>query len=494
MADEMGKMANEKRLRQLTIVKQDKADLDSKTENIMDINIYRMPYKIMKLVERIQLKRSAPLYQLCHLSKNLYNQAQYLIKTAYENERKWMRYRELDKVLKGSENYQTLPAQTAQQVLKVVDTNWKSFFKAIKDWKVNPEKYFKKPEPPKYKPKEGENLVVFTNQQCKIKDGVLWFPKKANLDEISVNTRRVTELNQVRILPRGLYYTVEIVYERKIEDYHLPRDRIIAIDLGLNNVVAVVNNVGLRPFVIKGGAIKSINQYYNKRRAELQSLKEQQGVKQETKRLQRLTRKRNNMITDLFHKISRALINYCLAYRIGVITIGYNALWKQKCNMGKRNNQNFISIPFQTLIQQIQYKAALIGIAMVHVEEAHTSKCSFVDNEAIERHNPYVGQRGVYNPETKKLMRGLFKTQEGKVINSDINGAYNILRKAFPKAITADGIEGLGLVPYSVKLAELNQWRNLNTSAQRCSKVSERTEIRGEFKSVFKKKGIEEIL
>jgi putative transposase len=316
---------------------------------------------------------------------------------------------------------------------------------------------------------------VFTNQQCKIKDGFLWFPKKANLDEISVNTKRVTNLNQVRILPRGLYYTVEIVYERRIEDYHLPRDRISAIDLGLNNVVAVVNNVELRPFVIKGGAIKSINQYYNKRRAGLQSLREQQGLKQETKRLQRLTRKRNNMIIDLFHKISRALINYCVAYRIGTIAIGYNALWKQQCNLGKRNNQNFISIPFQTLIQQIQYKAALIGIAVVLVEEAHTSKCSFVDNESIEHHDQYAGQRGVYNPETKKVMRGHFKTQEGKVINSDINGAYNILRKAFPKAIAADGIEGLGLVPYSVKLTELKQW-NLNTSAHAHSKVSETDE------------------
>ena len=327
-------------------------------------------------------------------------------------------------------------------------------------------------KPPKYKPKEGENLAVFTNQQCHIKEGFLHFPKKANLDGIAVNEGRVQNFNQVRILPRGLYYIVEIVYEKAVEDYQLPKDRMMGIDLGLNNIVAVVNNVGLRPFVIKGGAIKSINQYWNKRRAEFQSIKEQQGLKQERKRSQRSTKLRNNIITDLFHKISRALINYCVVHRIGTIAVGYNTLWKQNCNMGKKNNQNFVNIPFQKLIQQLQYKAALIGITVVLIEEMHTSKCSFVDNESIEHHDQYVGQRGVYNPETRKIMRGLFKAKDGRIINSDINGAYNILRKAFPEAITADGIKGLGLVPYSLKLKELNQLSNLNPSIEALPKAA----------------------
>lgn len=232
--------------------------------------------------------------------------------------------------------------------------------------------------------------------------------------------------------------------------------------------------------------IKSINQFWNKRRAEFQSLKDQQGLKSETKHLQRLTRKRNNMITNVFHKISRALINYCIAYSIGTIAIGYNTLWKQNCNIGKKNNQNFVNIPFQKLIQQLQYKAALIGITVVLVEEMHTSKCSFLDDEPIEHHDQYVGQRGVYNPETKKVMRGLFKTKEGNIINSDINGAYNILRKAFPEAIRANWIEGLGLVPYSLKLKELNQLNNLNPSAKALPKAEVADGIEARVPTILK--------
>jgi len=239
-------------------------------------------------------------------------------------------------------------------------------------------------------------------------------------------------------------------------------DRILGIDLGLKNIVAVVNNVGLRPFVVKGGALKSINQYWNKKRAEFKSLADQQCLKGETHRLQRLNRIRNNRIIDCFHKISRVIINYCVTYQIGTIVIGYNTGWKRKCNMGKKNNQNFVEIPYRKLVQQLQYKAALLGICVVLVEEMHTSKCSFVDNEPIEHHDQYMGQRGVYNPETGKVMRGLFKTNAGQIINSDINGAYNILRKAFPEAISANEIEGLELVPYSLKLKELNQLSQLN--------------------------------
>ena len=473
MATEMEKVAGKKRQRQISLMELDQEDSEEKLESITDDDTDNTSMKVMKQVERIQVKKSAQLYQLCHTSKSLYNQALYLINTTLEEKGKWVRYKALYENLKDSVHYKALPSQTAQQVLILLDRNWKSYFVAHEDWELNPDKYPDEPQLPKYKPKDGENLIIFTNQQCRIKGGVLRFPKKVNLDAIPVNQGRVSTLNQVRILPRGIYYIVEIVYEKAVEDYHLPTTRVMGIDLGLNNIVAVVNNVGLRPFVVKGGAIKSINQFWNKRRAEFQSMKDQQGLKSETKRLQRLTWKRNNMITDVFHKISRALINYCVVNSIGTLVIGYNALWKQNCNIGKKNNQNFVNIPFQKLIQHLQYKAALIGITVVLVEEMHTSKCSFVDAEPIEHHDQYVGQRGVYNPETKKVMRGLFKTKDGKIINSDINGAYNILRKAFPEAIRVDGIEGLGLVPYSLKLKELNQLNNLNPSVEALLKTAE---------------------
>jgi len=155
--------------------------------------------------------------------------------------------------------------------------------------------------------------------------------------------------------------------------------------------------------------------------------------------------------------------------------------------MGKRNNQNFVNIPFHRLVSQIQYKAELVGIDVVKINEDHTSKCSFLDNEPIEHHDMYVGTRGVYRSKAEggngKVSHGLFKTATGKIINSDVNGAYNILRKAFPKAIAADGIGGLGLVPYSVKFAELNNLTNLKSTAKHSRKQNaDGIEVSGYFR------------
>ncbi len=409
----------------------------------------------MRVVERIQLEKSEDLYRVCHLAKSLYNRANFLIKTALEKNRYWVRYLELYRQLKTEQVFQALPTQTSQQILQMLDRNWKAFFKAIKDWKVHPEKYAVKPEPPGYKPKDGESLAIFTNQQCRLKEGCLYFPKKMKLPPVLINPERVIAFRQVRLLPRGSHYLLEIVYDRDVCPAPVDPARILALDLGLNNIVCGANNVGLRPFVVKGGAVKSINQFYNKMRAKYQSLKDKQQIKGETKRLQRIRRTRNNKIEDLFHQLSRAIINYCVQHTIGTIVVGYNEQWKTNCHLGKKNNQNFVSVPFHRLVHQLQYKATLVGIEVQRVSEAHTSKCSFLDGEPLEHHDRYVGTR---------IKRGLFRTQKGQIINADLNGSYNIMRKAFPEAITVDGIAGLGLVPYSVKLTELNQLDNLNTS------------------------------
>ncbi len=443
--------------------------------------------KKMRLVERIQLKKSTQLYHLCHISKNLYNQANYLVKTVYETKtenghKKWMKFLDLERELYSSPNYQGLPRQVAQQCLRLVEKNWKAFFRAIKDWKKHPEKYLNKPEPPRYKPKNGENLIVFTNQTARIKfskkekNYYLSFHYKANLPPVRVNGNRVQDFQQVRILPRGSYYILEIVYYSNIKDSNIPKDRMVGIDLGVRNTMTVVNNIGLRPFIVRGGPVKSVNQYFNKLLANYQKLNAANGLKRTTMRIHRLRRHRNNKINDLFHKLSRALINYCLAYKIGTIVVGYNEGWKQNCRMGRRNNQNFVNIPFYRLIDQIQYKAELVGIDVVTDNESHTSKCSFLDKESIEHHDAYVGTRGVYqskkNGGVGKVSHGLFKTATGKIINSDVNGGYNILRKAFPKAISADVIEGLELVPYSVKFSELNKLTNLKSTYKQSRKPS----------------------
>ncbi len=386
--------------------------------------------------ERIWLKPKKQLRQLCHLSKNLYNEGNYQIRQEFFKTDKRIRYNALYHSLKTSKNYQELPAQTAQQVLKILDRNWTSYFSAFKEWEKDESKFKAEPRIPKYKPKNGESLLVFTNQQVKIQDNNVLIPKKVGL-KLRTRLSDITDIREVRIIPKGIGYVVEIVYQKIISPKLLNKDNIIAIDLGVSNLITTVNNNGLKPFIIKGGHVKSINQYYNKEKARIQSVYDRQGIAT-SKKLQRLTNKRDKKINDYFHKISLKFVDYCVLNDIGTIVIGYNPDWKQNCHLGKRNNQNFVTIPFYKLIQQLDYKAEEQGITVIKQEESHSSKCSFLDNEPIRHHDKYQG---------KRISRGLFKSNEGIIINADVNGGYNILKKAFLNAFTADRIEDVGLHP-----------------------------------------------
>ncbi len=395
----------------------------------------------MRLTEQIEVKKRGNFSCLCYKSKNLYNLANYYIRQEFFYLEDWLRYYDLWYILKDKEPYKKLPSQTAQQILRLLDKNWKSFFNSVKKWKERPEKYQGRPKPPKYKKKNGEFIVIFTNQQCRIKDGYLYFPEKARIHPIKTRIR--SQLHQVRIIPKGLFYIIELIYEKDINDLNIDKDRVIGIDLGVSNIVTIANNVGLKPTIVKGGLVKSVNQFYNKRIAELKSIKDKQGIKFETKKLQRITRKRNNKINDIFHKTSRRIVNYCIENNFGTIIIGYNKAWKQKVNIGKINNQKFVQIPFYKLINQIKYKSELFDIDIIIEGESFTSKCSFLDKEPIKRHKKYAG---------KRINRGLFKSKKGILINADVNAGYNIIKKVVPNAIFADGIEGVGLHPYSITI------------------------------------------
>jgi putative transposase len=392
----------------------------------------------MRVVERVQVKASRELSVLCHKAKNLYNLANWYARQDLFHLGNVLSYHDLDFILKHHEAYKRLPAQTSQQVLKLVARNWKSFFRSTREWKGNPRKFLGRPRPPGYKKKDGECVTIFTNQNTRIRDGYIHFPRKANLPPVKT---RVTRYNQVRILPRGNIYIIEIVYEREEIDLKLDNDRVVGIDLGLNNLVTVANNAGLPPLVVKGGVAKSTNQYYNKERARLTSIRDKQGYAFQTRRLQRLTTRRYNKLNDTFHKVSRYLVNYCIENDVGKIVIGYNAGWKQRVNLGKRNNQNFVGVPFHQLVRKIQYKARLVGIEVTLQDESYTSKCSFLDDEEVKKHARYVGRR---------VKRGLFRSKNGTLINADVNAACNIIRKAVPEARWVDGIEGVGLHPVFV--------------------------------------------
>ncbi|MFX1376427.1 MAG: RNA-guided endonuclease InsQ/TnpB family protein [Promethearchaeota archaeon] len=394
----------------------------------------------MKLTEVIQVEYSLEISKLCHLVKNLYNLANWYVRQDFFNLNNILTYYDLDFILKNKQAYQNLPSQTSQQVLKYVTRNWKLYFKVLKEYKQDFTKFKKRPKIPQYKRKNGELVAIFTNQQCKIKNGYLYFPKRINLHPIK--TRIIERLKEARIIPLGVKYKIEIVYEKEEKDLGLEKDHILSIDLGLNNLITAVNNDGCRPFIIKGGMIKSINQYYNKQVAYYRRIENKKGNFADTKRIQKLHLTRNNKLTTLFHRISKYVIEYCTLHNIGTILIGYNHGWKQKINIGKKNNQKFVQIPFLKLLKQIEYKAQLKGIHVLTVNEHHTSKCSFLDNEPIGKHRNYLG---------KRISRGLFKTSKGIVINADVNGAYNIMKKAFPNAISVDGIEAFGLMPQIIQ-------------------------------------------
>jgi IS605 OrfB family transposase len=379
------------------------------------------------------------LSELCHLSKNLYNNANYSIRQELQESGKWIRYSKINILMKEKEeqynDYYKIPVQSAQQTLKRLDKNWKGFFKSIKIWKLNPSKFKEMPKPPRYLKKDGETIIGFTNQQCKIRNGKIKFPKIVKL-EVKTRLPDNTNLREVRIVPKGIGYMIEIVYQIEVPELKLKQNRIGSIDLGLRNLVTFGDNIGGDPIIIKGGIVKSINQFYNKERAKIRSIYDHQKIKYGMK-LKRLEMKRFWKIKDYFHKVSKKIIDICKERNIDTLIIGHTVGWKQEINLGKTTNQNFVSIPFNILIKQLEYKGMDIGMEVIVNEESYTSKCSFLDLEEICKHETYLG---------KRISRGLFKSGSGKVINADVNAMYNIMIKAIPKAF-ADGIEGIGMYP-----------------------------------------------
>lgn len=340
-------------------------------------------------VEKHVIKKSHPYYNmLCeytHLAKNLYNHANYLVRKDFVENGNWLRYPDLNKLLKEDlefPDYRNMPAaQSAQQVLRLLETNWKSFFNSIKDWSKNKAKYLGKPKLPKYKPKDGKMVLPLTNQQVKVKGDLLHFPK--SFCGFTVKLRCITldnfeKINQVRIVPKGQSFCLEVVYTISVDsELRSDNGRYMSIDLGLDNSATVVTNTGLQPIIVNGKGLKSDNQYYNKKKAHYQSVAKQMNNQYYTNRLYRLTQKRNLKVEDYLHKASRYIVDFALENQINTIVIGNNKNWKQSSSLGKVTNQAFVSIPHQKLIDKIYYKAQLCGIQVILTDESYTSGTSF---------------------------------------------------------------------------------------------------------------------
>lgn len=389
------------------------------------------------------------LIEFCHKSKNLYNHANYIIRQEFISNNRWIRYKELNDILKNDKefpDYDNMPlAQSSQQTLKLLDKNWKSFFKAIKDWKKNPDKYLGRPRIPKYLDKNDNYILMLTNQNCKLKsDNILYFPKVFNgltIKPIFTNCSDYHSFQQVRIIPHKHRIVIELVYNVKINTKEITNyDKCISIDIGINNLATVANNISLPAFIINGKPVKSINQFYNKQIAHYKSICDVVNNIKYSNRMYRITDKRDSKITDYLHKASRYIINWCLSNNIDAIIIGQNKGWKQEVNLKSQTNQNFTQIPFAKFIQMIQYKAEEKGIAVILTEESYTSGTSFIDNEEPIKE--------FYNKSRRKH-RGMFKSNKGILINADLNGAYQIMKKVVPIKWN----RGCALQPFVVNIA-----------------------------------------
>ena len=406
---------------------------------------------IVQQVEKHVINKNHPYYTMfcnfTHQSKNLYNHANYLVRKEFVESGKWLRYYELCKLSRQDLDYTNMPAaKSAQQTLRLLDANWKSFFKSIKDWSKNKDKYSGRPKLPKYKPKDGQMVLFVTNQQVKQRGNLLTFPK--SFGGFTIKPRCVTspnfeKLNQVRIVPQNQIFCVEIVYSITINDTPLhDNGRKMSIDLGLDNLATIVTNTGLQPIIVNGKGLKSHNQYYNKKKAHYQSIAKQVNNKNYTNRLYQLTRKRHFKIEDALHKISRFIVDTALANQIRTIVIGNNKGWKQSISLGRQINQSFATIPHQKLIEKICYKAHMCGIRVIITEESYTSGTSFLDGE--------LPTKDVYN-KTRRIHRGLFRSNQGIFINADVNAGYQIMKKVFPNEFS-DGIEGAVFHPVRVNI------------------------------------------
>ena len=383
-------------------------------------------------VKHLSKKEFKNLKYLCHIAKNLKNQAIYNVRQHYFKNKKYLSYNENYKMLKNSENYKKLNSNMAQQILKEVDESFKSFFALLKLAKNG--QYNGKIKLPNYLDKDGFTTLVIGF--VRLKDDMLIVPYsnsfKKTHQEVKVKLPSVLKdkkIKEIRIIPKqhSRYFEIQYTYEVKEIQRELNENNVLGIDLGIDNLCTCVTNTGVS-FIIDGRKLKSINQYYNKINAKLQSIKDKQKIERTTLRQKRITRKRNNRINDYLSKAARTIVNYCLNNDIGKLVLGYNEDFQRNSNIGSMNNQNFVNIPYGKLRDKLIYLCKLYGIEFKLQEESYTSKASFFDGDEIPIYDKENLQEYVFSG--KRIKRGLYQTSAGELINADCNGALNILRKS----------------------------------------------------------------
>ena len=399
------------------------------------------------------------LAEMCRYSNNLYNVALYNIRQYYFSEKKFLTYESNYHECKVNENYGLLQAGVAQQTLKVADRSFKSFFSLIKKAKSG-EYRFQDIKIPHYREKGGMFVLVLSTNAINIKDGFLQIPMSrafsnahaGKLIKITFPERLADKkIKEVRIIPifKGQYFKIQYVYEQAEQNLNLSQDNALAIDIGLENFATCITTIGTS-FIMDGRKLKSINQYWNKRKARLQSIASKQKNKT-TKLIQRITTKRNNQAKDYVRKTARYIVNYCINNNIGTIICGYNSDFKRSINLGKMTNQQFTQISFGSLREQLSSLCEQYGIKYIEQEESYTSKASFLDLDEIPVYNPEQPYMGKFSG--KRIHRGLYQYSDGRIANADLNGAANIMNKSKQNYDFVELCKGLLASPLRIRIA-----------------------------------------
>jgi putative transposase len=400
----------------------------------------------MQLVEQHRIDRHDPRWTAidaaAFASKNLYNAALYLTRQTYLTDHTVLSYGELDRLLQPTAEYRALPAKVAQWVLKQIRLAWTSYFPACQEWEVDPKKFQGHPKLPKYRGKQGRNLLTYTIQAISRHSKNAGWIVPSGLPVRIATKRPFDAIAQVRIVPHATHYTVEVVYDHEIKRADVDPQWVAGIDLGVNNLATLTTNQpGFTPLLVNGRPLKALNQLYNKRRAHFQALLPE--GQHTSRRLDTLDDKRKRQVDSYLHVASRRMIDHLVQQRIGTLVIGKNDGWKQGVALGKRTNQSFVFLPHARFIQMLTYKAQLLGIEVILTEESYTSKCSFLDGESLGHREQYAG---------KRTKRGLFITATGRQINADVNASYNMIVKVVPNAF-GKGREGVVVHPVRHRLA-----------------------------------------
>ena len=412
---------------------------------------------IKQQVKHLSKQEYYSIKELCHIAKNLTNQAIYNVRQYYFVESEYLNYEKNYSLLKTSDNYKMLNSNMAQQILKEVDSSFKSFFGLLKLTKKG--KYaFKDCKLPHYLPKNGYATLVIGFVRLKGNKLILPFSNiyKKTHKAIEITIPPVLldkKVKEIRIIPKlnARFFEIQYIYEAECIQRKLNKNNVLALDLGINNLVTAVSSKG-KSFIIDGRKLKSINQWYNKENARLQSIKDKQHLgKKITNRQNVITCNRNNKVNDYMSKVARKIINYCILNDIGILVVGYNETFQRNSNIGKINNQNFVNIPYGKLREKLEYLCKLNSITYVKQEESYTSKASFWDKDKIPVYNN--DNPRVYIFSGKRIYRGMYQCANGKRINADVNGALNILRKSSVVDLTVLYSRGEVDTPVRIRVA-----------------------------------------